>query len=299
MLIQKVGNRRRISLLSMACIIAALVFLPCSSRPAENKPESNTRAAKEPKPWFRHYGDYLVFLTVQQSSPRGFMLSEFSDTTSFETGIAKRLRIGSPAEVFHWGIEFGLFTSQERYGTWNFKNLCVEGRYGLFGLIDLKPVLLLVELTHYCSNFLQGASEFADPIRYSQYFVYGHLYLPTTAVKAIPGLKFAKPYVGAGHYFTQYPQSHHIPFDFGLELESEGVFSSRHGFHLGFHTSYTGMRKLVPTNSLMLSWGTLSDARATSLPFTIGVFYQWGQDPRGQYYLDNRTIFGFRLNILY
>ncbi len=226
------------------------------------------------------------------------MLSVFSDATFFETSIGKRLRLGSLGDTFHWGIEFGLFTSLKRYGAWNFKNLSVDGKYGIFGCFDLKPTILLIELAHYCSNFLQGAFEFAAPIRYSQYFVYGHLYFPAS-VRSIPGLRFAKPYIGVGYYFAQYPQSHHIPFDFGIEIESKGFLSSRHGFHVGFHSTYTGMQDLVPTHSLNLSWGTLSDVTTSALPFTIGVFYQWGQDARGQYYLEDRSIFGFRVNLLY
>jgi hypothetical protein len=59
------------------------------------------------------------------------------------------------------------------------------------------------------------------------------------------------------------------------------------------------MRNLIPTRSVMASWGTLSDPTLSSLPFSIGVFYQWGQDARGQYYEEDREIFGFRLNIIY
>jgi hypothetical protein len=294
-------SRVFISLILFVSLLLPYSGLSADSREqqsAETQKHKESKEIQESRLWFRHPGDYLVFLTVQHASPRGFMLSVFSDTTAFETAIGKRLRIGSPSQNFHWGIEFGLFTSLERYGTWNFKNLVVDGRYGLFGLIDLKPTLLLIELAHYCSNYLQGAPEFAEPIRYSQYFIYGHVYFPTP-IRSIPGLKFAKPYAGAGYYFTQYPDSYHIPFDFGIELETNGVMSSRHGLHIGFHTSYTGMRKLIPTHSLNLSWGTLTDARTASLPFTFGIFYQWGQDSRGQYYLNDRRIFGFRLNIVF
>lgn len=282
----------------IALVIFVVLFVPLSCLFARDEGKSAGEILPESKSWFRNYGDYLVFLTVQQASPRGYMLSVFSDATFFETAIGKRLRLSSLGDRFHWGIEFGLFTSLERYGAWNFKNLCVDGKYGIFGCFDLKPTIFLVEFAHYCSNFLQGVFDTASPIRYSQYFVYGHFYFPTR-LKAIPGLKFAKPYLGAGYYIVQYPRSHHIPFDFGLELETKGVFSSSHGFHIGFHSTYTGMKNLVPTHSVTFSWGTLSEATINSLPFTIGLFYQWGRDARGQYYLEDRDLFGFRVNILY
>jgi hypothetical protein len=84
-----------------------------------------------------------------------------------------------------------------------------------------------------------------------------------------------------------------------VELESKPFLSSNKGIHIGIHVSYTGMRNLVPTRSLMFSWGTLSDPSLRSLPFSIGVFFQWGQDARGQYYLEDRELFGVRFNILY
>jgi len=273
-----------------------VIVIPLSSLFAGDGEVSDEKVYTESSHWFHKYGDYLVYLTVQRASPRGFMMSVFSDKTAFETSIAKRLRLGSLSENFHWGIEFGLFTSLNRYNVWNFSNLCVEGKFGIFALCDLKPAVLLVEMAHYCSNLLQGASEFRDPIKYSQYGFYHQVFYPAS-VKPIPGLKLIKPYYGAGVYFYQYPKSHHIPFDLGVEIESKAFLSSNKGIHIGIHMSYTGMRNLTPTRSLMASWGTLSDPTLGSLPFSIGVFYQWGQDARGQYYEQGREIIGIRLNI--
>jgi hypothetical protein len=284
---------RRIVLVLCVCLLISLSCLI-----ARGQSHEAAEAYKESEIWFRNYGDYLVSLTVQQASPRGYMMSVFSDKTDFETSIAKRLRLGSLGTTFHWGIEFALFTSLERYGAWNFKNLCVDGKYGIFGCFDLKPAVLLVELAHYCSNLLQGAPEFRDPIRYSQYGFYHQVFLPAS-IESIPGLRLIKPYYGAGVYFYQYPQSNHIPFDFGVEIESKAFLSSYKGIHIGIHMSYTGIRNLIPTRSLMASWGTLSDPTISTLPFTMGVFYQWGQDARGQYYLEDRSIFGFRVNLFY
>jgi hypothetical protein len=282
-------------------IICALLVMICFSLSglfAQNKIVSEEKTQENSSSWFHRYGDYLVYLTVQRASPRGYMMSVFSDKTAFETSIAKRLRIGSISERFHWGIEFGLFTSLNRYNVWNFTNLCVEGKLGFFGLIDLKPAVVLIEMSHYCSNLLQGAHEYRDPIKYSQYGFYHQVFYPAS-IKSIPGLQFIKPYYGAGVYFYQYPKSNHIPFDFGVEIESKPFLSSNKGLHIGIHVSYTGMRNLIPTHSVMASWGTLSDPKLGSLPFSIGVFYQWGQDPRGQYYLEDRELIGIRLNIIY
>jgi hypothetical protein len=272
--------------------------LPLSCLFALNETILDEKAYTESSQWFHNYGEYLVYLTVQRASPRGYMMSVFSDKTAFETSIAKRLRLGSISENFHWGIEFGLYTSLNRYNVWNFTNLCVEGKLGLFCLVDLNPAVLLIETAHYCSNLLQGAHAIRDPIKYSQYGVYHQVFYPAS-IEAIPGLKMIKPYYGAGVYFYQYPKSNHIPFDLGVEIESKPFFSSNKGIHLGIHVSYTGMRNLVPTHSVMATWGTLSDPTLGSLPFSIGVFYQWGQDPRGQYYEEDREIFGIRLNIYY
>jgi hypothetical protein len=275
-----------------------VMIIPFSCLFACDESVSDEKAYTESSHWFRKYGDYLVYLTVQRASPRGYMLSVFTDKTAFETAIAKRLRLGSPSENFHWGVEFGLFTSLNRHGVWNFTNLCIEGKFGIFGLFDLKPAVILVELKHYCSNLLQGAPEFRDPVKYSQYGFYHQVFYPAS-VGFIPGLKLIKPYYGAGIYFYQFPKLHHIPFDFGVEIESKAFLSSNKGFHIGIHMSYTGTRNLIPTHSLMASWGTLSDATVSSLPFSIGVFYQWGQDARGQYYEQDREIFGIRLNFIY
>jgi hypothetical protein len=275
-----------------------LMAIPLSYFFAGDEMPSSQETSAESSQWFHNYGDYLIYLTVQRASPRGYMMSVFSDKTAFETSVGKRLRIGSLSDNFHWGIEIGLFTSLNRYNVWNFTNLCVEGKYGLFGIYDLKPAVLLVELAHYCSNLLQGATEFRDPIKYSQYGVYHQVFYPAS-IKSIPGLKMIKPYYGAGVYFYQYPESLHIPFDLGIEIESKPFLSSNKGLHIGIHMSYTGMRNLIPTRSVMASWGTLSDPTLSSLPFSIGVFYQWGQDARGQYYEEDREIFGVRLNIMY
>jgi hypothetical protein len=279
------------------CVII-FMMVPLSSLCADDESASNEKTFTDSSPWFRKYGDYLVYLTVQRASPRAYTMSVFSDKTAFETSIGKRLRIGSLSENFHWGIEFGLFTSLNRYNVWNFSNLCVEGKLGFFVLCDLKPAVLLIEVIHHCSNLLQGAPEFKDPIKYSQYGFYHQVFYPAS-LEAIPGLKFIKPYYGAGVYFYQYPKSNHIPFDFGVEIESQSFLSSNKGFHIGIHMSYTGMRNLTPTRSLMFGWGTSSDPALSSLPFSIGVFYQWGQDPRGQYYDQDREIFGARLNIVF
>ncbi len=279
-------------------IFLVALLLPFSALFAADESISSEKTFSESSPWFRKYGDYLVYLTVQRASPRGYTMSVFSDKTSFETSIAKRLRIGSLSDNFHWGIEFGLFTSLNRYDVWNFSNLCVEGKLGFFALVDLKPAVLLVEVGHYCSNLLQGAPEFRDPIKYSQYGFYHQVFYPAS-IQSIPGLKLIKPYYGAGVYFYQYPKSHHIPFDLGVEIESKPFLSSHKGIHIGIHMSYTGMRNLIPTRSVTASWGTLSDPGLDSLPFSIGVFYQWGQDARGQYYEQDREIFGIRLNIIY
>lgn len=280
------------------CLFLVAISISLSCLFAEERAISDEKTFTESSQWFHKFGDYLVYLTVQRASPRGYMMSMFSDKTAFETSIAKRLRIGSLSDNFHWGIEFGLFTSLNRYNVWNFTNLCVEGKLGFFGLVNLGPAVLLIDMAHYCSNLLQGAPEFRDPIRYSQYGFYHQLFFPAS-IESVPGLKFIKPYYGAGVYFYQYPESSHIPFEFGVEIESKPFLSSNKGMHIGIHVSYTGMRNLVPTQSLSFGWGTLSDPSLSSLPFSIGVFYQWGQDTRGQYYLEDRELFGIRLNIIY
>ncbi len=292
-------NSQRIkNYILMIGVFFIMMVLPLSCLFAADEAVSDEKAYTEPSHWFHKYGDYLVYITVQRASPRGYMMFVFSDKTAFETSVAKRLRIGSLSDNFHWGIEIGLFTSLNRYNVWNFSNLCVEGKFGIFGLCDLKPAVLLLEMAHYCSNLLQGAPEFKDPIKYSQYGFYHQVFYPAS-VKSIPGLRLIKPYYGAGVYFYQYPKSHHIPFDLGVEIESKPFLSSNKGIHLGIHMTYTGMRNLTPTRSVMASWGTLSDPTLDSLPFSIGVFYQWGQDARGQYYEEDREIFGIRLNIIY
>lgn len=280
------------------CVVLVVMFFLLSNLFADDKTISDKKTSTEASQWFRKYGDYLVYMTVQRASPRGYSMSVFSDMDDFETSIAKRLRIGSLSDNFHWGIEFGLFTSLIRYNIWNFNNLCVEGKLGFFALCNLKPAVLLIEVAHYCSNLLQGAPEFRDPIKYSQYGFYHQLFFPAS-IESIPGLKFIKPYYGAGVYFYQYPKSYHIPFEFGMEIESKPFLSSNKGIHIGIHLSYTGMRNLIPTRSLTFGWGTLSDPSLSSLPFSIVVFYQWGQDARGQYYLEDRELFGVRLNIIY
>lgn len=274
------------------------ILIQITGLSAVNESVSEEKTFSESSQWFRKYGDYLVYLTIQRASPRGYMMSVFSDKTAFETSIGKRLRIGSLSDSFHWGIEFGLFTSLTRYNVWNFSNLCVEGKLGFFGLIDLKPAVVLFEAAHYCSNLLQGAPEFRDPIKYSQYGFYHQVFYPAS-IESIPGLKLIKPYYGAGVYFYQYPKSQHIPFDLGMEIESKPFLASTKGFLIGIHISYAGMRSLVPTRSVTVSWGTLSDPGLNSLPFSIGVFYQWGQDARGQFYEQDRELFGIRLNIIY
>jgi hypothetical protein len=280
------------------CVVFVVLFLPLSYLFAEENPASVFNTFTESSQWFRKYGDYLVYLAVERASPRGYMISVFSDKSTFETSIGKRLRIGSLSDNVHWGIEFGLHTSLERYNVWNFTNLCIEGKLGFFGLVNLEPAVLLVEMSHYCSNLLQGAPNFRNPIKYSQYGFYHQVFYPAS-IKSFPGLKFIKPYYGAGVYFYQYPKSVHIPFDFGLEIESKPFLSANKGIMISVHMAYTGMRNLIPTRSVMFGWGTLSDPELSSLPFSIGVFYQWGQDPRGQYYMEDRELIGIRLNIIY
>jgi hypothetical protein len=280
------------------CVFLVSMSIPLSCLLALEGTAPDKKDFTDSSQWFRKYGDYLVYLTVEKASPRGYMMSVFSDKTAFETSVAKRLRIGSPSDNFHWGLEIGLYTSLNRYNVWNFSNLCVEGKLGIFAVFDVKPAVLLVEMLHYCSNLLQGASAYRDPIKYSQYGIYHQAFFPAS-IEFIPGLKMLKPYYGAGVYFYQYPESHHIPFDLGVEIESKPFLSSNKGIHLGIHMAYTGMRNLIPTRSVMASWGTLSDPSLGSLPFSIGVFYQWGQDSRGQYYEEDREIFGIRLNIFY
>ena len=289
---QKMINKR------ILCVVFVVMFILLSNLLAEDETTSDKKAFTESSPWFHKNADYLVYLTVQRASPRGYSLSVLSDKDDFETSIAKRLRIGSLSENFHWGIEFGLFTSLSRYNIWNFSNLCIEGKFGLFALCDLKPAVLLIEMAHYCSNLLQGAPDFRDPIKYSQYGFYHQLFYPAS-IESIPCLKFIKPYYGAGVYFYQYPKSYNIPFEFGMEIESKPFLSSNKGIHIGIHMSYTGMRNLIPTRCLTFGWGTLSDPSLSSLPFSIAIFYQWGQDARGQYYLEDRELFGVRLNIIY
>ena len=299
-----IGNKRKrlkrhksYSYVQIVCVLF-FVLVPLTLLCDDDKLVLDKKTFTDSSQWFRKYADYLVYLTILRSSPRSYMMSVFSDKTNFETSVGKRLRIGSITDRLHWGIEFCLFTSLERYNVWNFSNLCAEGKFGFFGLVDLRPAVLLVEINHYCSNFLQGAPEFRDSIKYSQYGLYHQVFYPAS-LESLPGLRSIKPYYGAGVYFYQYPQSRHIPFDFGVEIESKPFLSSTKGFFIGIHMSYTGMRNLTPTRSLMFGWGTSSDPALSSLPFSIGVFYQWGQDPRGQYYEQDLEIFGIRLNIFY
>lgn len=255
-------------------------------------------SAPETLKWFREDGDYLVHLTLQEASPRDHMLFVLSDMSSFETGIGKRLRLGSPSKRFHWGIEFSLFTSMTRYGVWNFKNISCDATYGFFGLLHFKPAILLFRLGHYCSNLLQGAPQFSRPIRFSQYFVAGELHCPLS-LRSVPGLKALTPYFGLGAYVYQYPKSHHLPFDFGLGVESKEFLFPHKTLRLGIHASFNGMQRLVPTWSLFFGWGTSSGIATRRLPFSAGVFYQWGQDARGQFYQQRRRLLGIKINLIY
>lgn len=265
----------------------------------ENREDSGSESVSESSKWFRKYGDYLVYLTLQKASPREHMLFVSSNWSFFETGVGKRLRLGSPTKDFHWGIEFSIFTSLTRYGVWNFKNICCDAKYGFFGLFHVKPLIFLIRLNHYCSNLLQGAPEFSQPIKFSQYSIYGQFFCPAKTLSFIPGVKLIKPYFGFGTNLHQFPESHHIPFDFGIEIEFQEFIFPHKALHIGFHCAYNGMRRLVPTCSLFLGWGTLDEVTVDSLPFSIGVFYQWGQDARGQFYQQNRELLGARFNIVF
>jgi len=280
-------------------VLFILILVASASLSDENKENSGDKAIRESSKWFREYGDYLVYLTLQRASPRGYMLIVSSNMNSFEIGIGKRLRIGSPAKNFHWGIEFSIFTSSNRYGVWNFKNICCDAKYGVFGLLDLKPAIFLLEIAHYCSNFLQGAPEFSHPIKYSQYFIYGKLFYPVTSLNFVPGIKSVKPYFGLGTYLYQYPKSNHIPFDFGIEIESKEFLFPHKVIHLDFHCSFNGMKRLIPTCCLFFGWGTSSEVTIGSLPFSIGLLYQWGQDARGQFYQQRRKLLGIRFNLIF
>jgi len=266
---------------------------------ADNKEYLSEEAIKESAPWFRKYGDYIVYLTLQEASPRDYMLFTSSNMSFFETGIGKRLRLGSPTKDFHWGIEFALFTSLTRYGVWNFKNISCDAKYGIFGLLDMKPAIFLFKLAHYCSNLLQGAPDFSPRIRYSQYFIYGEFFYPAATPKFFPLIKSIKPYAGVGVYLYQFPKSYHIPFDLGIEVESQEFLFSMKTVHLDFHCFFSGMQRLISTCTLFLGWGTSRDSKIESLPFSVGVLYQWGQDARGQFYQQRRKLLGIRINLIY
>jgi len=268
-----------------------LLLLPAALLGLENGPEAAN--------WFRTEGDYLVHLTLGEASPRDQILFVLSDLDSFETGIGKRLRLGSPARWFHWGIDFGLFTSLTRYGVWNFKNITCDARYGFFGLIHAKPAILLLRLGHDCSNFLQGAPEFSRPIRFSQYYVSGRLLCPVPLPESVPGLKSLKPYAGIGAYFYQYPESRHPPFEFGLEIESREFLFPDKTLRFEIYYAFNGMISLAPSGSLFLGWGTANRISNRRLPFSLGLYYQWGQDPRGQYYERKRRLLGIKVNMFY
>lgn len=289
-------NSVRVKRTLLIIFVTILMYSVCLSH--EDKENSVDESRSEASRWFRNFGDYLVYLTLPKASPRAHMLFISSDWTSFETGVGKRLRLSSIGQDFHWGIEIGLFTSLNKYGFWNFKNISVDGKYGIFGLFHLKPLIFLLRLNHHCSNLLQGAPEFKKPIKYSQYSVYGQFFFPVTNLHSA-GVRSVKPYFGLGAYYYQNPKSKHIPFDFGIEIESGKFLLSQKALHLGFHCSFTGMLRLVPTCSLFFGWGTSSEATISSLPFSIGVIYQWGQDARGQYYEQRRQLLGIRFNIMY
>ncbi|MGD9347515.1 MAG: hypothetical protein PVH84_16740, partial [Candidatus Aminicenantes bacterium] len=93
------------------CLLFVLISLTASFVFSGVEAVSADNSYTESSRWFRKYGDYLLYLTVQRASPRAYTMSVFSDKTAFETSIGKRLRIGSLSDKFHWGIEFGLFTS--------------------------------------------------------------------------------------------------------------------------------------------------------------------------------------------
>jgi hypothetical protein len=257
-------NSVRVKRTLLIIFVTILMYSVCLSH--EDKENSVDESRSEASRWFRNFGDYLVYLTLPKASPRAHMLFISSDWTSFETGVGKRLRLSSIGQDFHWGIEIGLFTSLNKYG--------------------------------FCSNLLQGAPEFKKPIKYSQYSVYGQFFFPVTNLHSA-GVRSVKPYFGLGAYYYQNPKSKHIPFDFGIEIESGKFLLSQKALHLGFHCSFTGMLRLVPTCSLFFGWGTSSEATISSLPFSIGVIYQWGQDARGQYYEQRRQLLGIRFNIMY
>jgi hypothetical protein len=279
-------------------IVLCIVLLSSSGIALEDGERFGDGPSGESANWFRDEGDYLVHLTLRDASPRDPLLFVLSDMSSFETCIGKRLRLGSPAKWFHWGIDFSVFTSLTRYGVWNFKNITCDARYGLFGLFYIKPAILLLRLGHDCSNFLQGAPEFSKPIRFSQYYVYGRLLWPIS-LDSVPGIKSLKPYAGVGAYLYQYPQSCHLPFDFGLGIESKEFLFPHKTLHLGIDCSFNGMQRYAPTCGLFLGWGTSTEITNPRLPFSFGVFYQWGQDARGQYYERKRRLLGIKINMFY
>lgn len=276
-----------------------LSFEPSSLPCLESGPGSQKDSGRESWIRFRTEGDDLVHLTLVEASPRNQILFVFSDLESFETGVGKRLRLGSPARWFHWGIDFGLFTSLARYGVWNFRNISCDATYGVFGLIHAEPAILLLRLGHDCSNLLQGAPEFSQPIRFSQYYVYSRLLYPVSLPASTPVFKSLKPYAGIGAYIYQYPESHHLPFDFGFEIEFKEFLFPEKTLRFGVDLSCNGMTRYAPTGSLFLGWGTSKDIDARRLPFSIGLVYQWGQDARGQYHDQERRLLGIKINLFY
>jgi hypothetical protein len=280
-------------------VILILFYISSICISNENKEYLDNEESKKDCGWFREYGDYLVYLTLQNASPKEYLLSISSNMSFFETGIGKRLRIGSPVKDIHWGIEFGLFTSLKKIDVWSFKNISSDGKYGIFSLFDLKQAILLIRLAHYCSNLLQGGLNLTQPIKYSQYFIYSQLFFPMSNLKPVPCIKLIKPYFGVGAYFVQFPESHHLPFDFGIEIESIDFLLPYKALLLEFHCIFNGMQSLVPTFNLLLGWGSSSDIKINSLPFLIAAFYQWGQDARGQFFQQRRELFGIRFNLIY
>ena len=57
------------------CAVIFVLFVLLSSLFAEDKAIANRYPFKDSSQWFRKYGDYLAYLTVQRASPRGYMIS--------------------------------------------------------------------------------------------------------------------------------------------------------------------------------------------------------------------------------
>jgi hypothetical protein len=59
------------------------------------------------------------------------------------------------------------------------------------------------------------------------------------------------------------------------------------------------MIRYAPTCSLFLGWGTSTEITDSRMPFSLGLFYEWGQDARGQYYDRKRRLLGIKINFFY